>query len=225
MRDQILIPIRPQALSDFAEYVEQQQSLRFPASKAAKDKSVATIAEDHHEELDELFDNLDLADTVTRIELKSLLLAADDDEDSLIQLQDLLVQRVDEGMGEDVFELGCENNGDSMDLTLDQWNTAYARLIKAAEGIGAKCQLLLTHNVGGEVEAAENASTISSKDKSCTGKVLVRRIPAKIEEAIETRIAVVGNGKYSANIPQLCDVAQANITQKLMLERVPCWES
>lgn len=96
-------------------------------------------------------------------------------------------------MGEDVFDLGFEIDGDCMHFTLDEWNTAYAQLVKAAEGIAAKCQLLLTHNVGGEQDTAPNPT--GSKDTSCWGKVLVRRQPAKIEDAIETRIAVVGNGE------------------------------
>ncbi|CEJ93147.1 Putative GTP-binding protein 1 [[Torrubiella] hemipterigena] len=182
------------ALSEFAEYVEQQQSLRFPASKAAQakaneDGNAGADADAHHEELDELFGNLELDEIAPRIDLKSLLLANDDE--SLKQLQDILVDRIDEGMGEDVFDLGYENNGDSMHFTLDQWNTAYARLLKAADSVPAKCQLLLTHNVGGDVEAA--STTTTSKDTSSTGKVLVRRMPATVEEAIETRIAVVGN--------------------------------
>lgn len=96
-------------------------------------------------------------------------------------------------MGEDVFDLGFEINGDYMHLTLDEWNKAYAQLVKAAEGISAKCQLLLTHNVGGEHDGAPTPA--ASKDNACWGKVLVRRQPAKIEDAIETRIAVVGNGE------------------------------
>jgi hypothetical protein len=54
---------------------------------------------------------------------------------------------------------------------------------------------LITKNVGGDKEAASTA-TNPSKDKSCSGKVLIRQTPAKIEDVIETRIAVVGNGEY-----------------------------
>lgn len=178
-----------QALSDFAEYVEQQQSLRFPASSAAQSKTAN--AAQHHEELDELFDNLDLADTAPRVQLKTLLLSEDDE--SLQQLQNVLDERIGEGMGETVFELGYENNGDYMQLTTAEWDKSYKRLVQAAEAARAKCQLLVTRHVGGEVEAP-SVATNPGKDKSCTGKVMIRRIPAKIEEAIETRIAVVGNG-------------------------------
>ncbi|KAL2753005.1 hypothetical protein ACRALDRAFT_1045004 [Sodiomyces alcalophilus JCM 7366] len=183
------------ALSDFAEYVEKQQYLRFPRTKtpAGGETTTADSAsqsqEHQHAELDELFDTLDLADaTAPGIRLKDLLLGAD--EDTGKQLGEYLTERLEEGHGETVFELGFENNGDSMGLTLDQWNTAYKRLQDAAHLARAECQLLVTRNVGGDVEAP---SSKSGKDKDCTGKVMIRRKPQKVEDVIETRIAVVGN--------------------------------
>ncbi|OAQ97805.1 hypothetical protein LLEC1_02551 [Akanthomyces lecanii] len=178
------------ALSEFAEYVEQQQSVRFPAAPPTPADST-----EHHEELDELFDALDLADTAPRIPMKSLLLGNGDE--SAEMLQKVILERIEEGLGEAILELGHENNGDSMNLTLDLWNIAYAKLEMAARNVDAVCQLLLTNNVGGKAEAA-NTSTTPGKDKSCTGKVLLRRAPKTIEEAIETRIAVVGNGEHIA---------------------------
>ncbi|KAJ6439881.1 GTP-binding protein 1 [Purpureocillium lavendulum] len=179
------------ALSDFAEYVEQQQNLRFPISRrTAADATTSADSAEHHEELDELFDNLDLADTAPRIPLRDLLLAADDD--TLKKLQDLVAERIEEGMGETVFEIGYEHNGDSMRLSVDEWNSAYRRLVAAAKGVHADCELLLTKNVGGDVEAASTAAK-ASKDTACSGKVLIRKMPANVEEVIETRIAVVGN--------------------------------
>lgn len=187
-------------MNDFAEYVEQQQNLRFPTAKAhasgtanATSTDAAAAAADHHEELDELFDNLDLADTAPRTSLRELLLATDDE--SLKKLEHVITERTEEGYGEAVFELGFENNGDSMQLTLEEWNTAYARLIQAAAGVRADGELLLTKNVGGDKEAASMADNKSNKDKSCSGKVLIRQNPASIEDVIETRIAVVGNGE------------------------------
>ncbi|EGX89745.1 GTP-binding protein 1 [Cordyceps militaris CM01] len=173
------------ALSEFAEYVEQQQNIRFPTAHLTSADST-----EHHEELDDLFDSLDLADTSTRIYMKPLLLGAD--EASIAQLQNLMVERIEEGQGEAIMELGYENSGESMNLTLDEWNIAHDTLKTAAKNIDASCQLLLTINVGGEAEAA-STTTAPTKDKSCSGKVLLRRAPKKIEEAIETRIAVVGN--------------------------------
>lgn len=192
-------PPRCQALSDFAEYVEKQQYLRFPHTKAQakgeatkeKDPSTSQSQEDQqHAELDELFDTLDLADANAHgIRLKDLLLGTD--EDTAKQLGQHLVDLLEEGQGETVFELGFEDNGDSMGLTLDEWNTAYQRLQDAAQLAHADCQLLVTRNVGGDVEAP---SSQSGKDKDCSGKVMIRRKPQKVEDVIETRIAVVGNG-------------------------------
>ncbi|KAL6809601.1 P-loop containing nucleoside triphosphate hydrolase protein [Trichoderma sp. SZMC 28015] len=174
------------ALSDFAEYVEQQQNLRYPSSTK---KPVPDSAE-HDAELDELLDSLNLVDSAPRIKLRDLVLGSDDD--TLRKLGDVITERIEEGAGETVFDLGFENSGESMQLTLDEWNIAYPRLVEAAKKVRADCQLLLTTNVGGK-EEAESTATNPTKDKSCSGKILIRRIPDKIEDVIETRIAVVGN--------------------------------
>ncbi|KAF5130406.1 GTP-binding protein 1 [Metarhizium anisopliae] len=179
------------ALSDFAEYVEQQQNLRFPASRRTNVVATSSANDaEHHEELDELFDNLDLADTAPRIPLRDLVLGTDDH--TLEKLHDVIAERIEEGMGETVFELGYENNGDSMNLTADDWNTAYKRLAAAAKAAGADCELLLTKNVGGELEA-ESTANKPDKGGGCNGKILIRRVPTNVEDVIETRIAVVGN--------------------------------
>ena len=111
----------------------------------------------------------------------------------LQKLQAIVSERIEEGFGETVFEVGFENSGESMQLGLDDWNKAYARLDEAAKGVRADCQLLLTKHVGGDKEAASTA-TSQEKVKHCSGKVLVRQKPQNIEDVIETRIAVVGNG-------------------------------
>lgn len=185
------------ALSDFAEYVEQQQELRFPSSKPASTALPQTQTQtqiqtqtdiEHHDELDDLLDNLDLSDDAPRVKLRDLLLSTD--AASLHTLTDVITERLAEGFGETVFEIGFENNGDSMRLTLDEFNTAHKRLIEAAKGAGADCQLLLTKNVGGELEG-----TTTGKEKDASGKVMVRQVPRTVEDVIETRIAVVGNGE------------------------------
>lgn len=149
-------------------------------------------------ELDELLDSLNLVDSAPRIKLKDLVLGSDDD--TLRKLGDVIIERIEEGAGETVFDLGFENSGESMQLTLDEWNTAHTRLVEAAKRVRADCQLLLTSNVGGK-EEAESLVTNPTKDKSCSGKILIRRIPDKIEDVIETRIAVVGNGKFVTQNP------------------------
>lgn len=116
------------------------------------------------------------------------------DDTSLQKLETIIGERLLEGFGETVFEIGFEDSGDSMQLTPDEWKKAYTNLEAAAKRVRADCDLLLTKNVGGEREAASTA-TKPPKDKSCSGKILIRQNPAKVDDVIETRIAVVGNGK------------------------------
>lgn len=148
----------------------------------------------HHAELDELFDCLDLTDSSPQISLKSLLLGSDDE--SLRKLESVIAGRLEEGHGEALFELGFETNGDSMGLTRGDWDVAYSRLIKCSKRLSADCDLLLTRNVGGEVEATSSMDPKLNKNKDCSGKVLIRKIPATVEDVIEVRIAVVGNGGF-----------------------------
>lgn len=169
------------ALSEFADYVEKQQKLRYPPGA-----STATVVEEHSE-LD-ILDSLDLADASPAVRLKELLL--NHDEDTFAKLVNLLEARIEEGHGETIFEIGFENNGDSMALTKDEWDIAMKRLREAAKKVRSDCQVLLTKHVGGEEEAE---SAANEKEKECSGKILVRQHPATVEEVVETRIAVVGN--------------------------------
>lgn len=146
-----------------------------------------TAVEDHAE-LDLLLNSLDLADDSPAVRSKELLLS--NDGDTLTKLVNLLESRIAEGHGETVFELGFENNGESMALTKDEWDVAIKRLSEAARKCRADCQILLTKHVGGDAEAE---SAASEKETDCSGKILIRQHPATVEGAIETRIAVVGN--------------------------------
>jgi GTPase len=191
----LLTGLAMQALSAFAEYVEEQQSIRYPTTRGPTTVAASTVHDEdgteHHEELDELFETLDLEDSAPRVPLKQLLLATDDA--SIQKLEKVVVERLAEGFGEAVFELGFEDSGEPMDLKIEEWNQAYRSLDEAAHRIRANCQLLMTKNVGGDVEAPSVAEN-PGKSKGCSGKVLVRQQPGVIEDVIETRIAVVGNG-------------------------------
>lgn len=195
---------REQALSEFAEYVEEQQNIRYPVAPAAPTTSRHTggDAHEHHEELDDLFDNLDLADSAPRVPLKQLLLGTD--EESLQKLEETVAERIVEGFGEAVFELGFDYNGESMQLTQDEWKLSYDKLTRAAKTIRADCELLMTKNVGGDKEAESN-TTKPGKDTGCSGKVLIRQVPARVEDVIETRIAVVGNGEFGLSTREPAD--------------------
>lgn len=146
------------------------------------------IAEDHAE-LD-FIDQLGLSDGPNQVRLKEWLLDTSEDAGATLQqLAGLLQTRIDEGHGETLFDLGQEDNGETMGFTKGQWDTALARTIEAARSLKSDVRVLLTYNIGGDVEA----ETKNPKDKSCHGKLLIRQHPATAEDVIETRIAVVGN--------------------------------
>jgi len=173
------------ALSDFADYVQKQQAKRRPPGVVAK-----PVVLEEHDELD-IIDQLGLADESTSIRLKQVLLDKTDDvEDSVKQLTQYVTGRLDEGHGEMLFDLGLEDNGDTMGFSLEDWNFAYERLVEASAAAKADCRILMTRNVGGEGNVGPNG-----KDTSCSGKVMVRRKPESVNDVIESRIAVVGNGE------------------------------
>ncbi|KAI0393611.1 P-loop containing nucleoside triphosphate hydrolase protein [Xylariaceae sp. FL0594] len=178
------------ALSEFADFVERQQALRYPSTRPSG--STAPETEEHHEELD-ILDSLQFGDGQPEVPLRDLLLPADEnDETSLEQLAKYAADRLTEGHGEAVFDLGLDHNGDSMGFTRTEWDVALRRLKAAAKTHNADCDVLLTKNVGGEVEA-ESTAAGTDKETGCSGKILIRKSPATTEEVIETRIAVVGN--------------------------------
>ncbi|KAI1828209.1 P-loop containing nucleoside triphosphate hydrolase protein [Xylaria intraflava] len=178
------------ALSDFAEFVEKQQALRYPS---AKPLAPSQKAAEYHEELD-ILDSLHFDESEPQVPLRELLLPnADHDEANHAKLAEHIAERLVEGHGEAIFDLGFENNGDSMRFTRAEWDVALSRLESAAKKQRADCHVLLTKNVGGEVEAESTTTGSDRKYKDCTGKILIRRAPNTVEEVIETRIAVVGN--------------------------------
>lgn len=69
------------------------------------------------------------------------------------------------------------------------WEFALARMTEAASKEKADVKVLMTRNVGGEVEVGP----LKPEDVALSGKIIVRRRPETVNDAIETRIAVVGN--------------------------------
>lgn len=183
-----------QALSEFAEYAEQQQAHRSavpvpPSDSGYETGSVSRDIEDHAEL--EILDQLGLSDAPRTVKLKELLLGTGDSttEDSLQVLAATIQTRIDEGHGETILDLGLEDGGDSMGFDLAQWEMALQRLREAAETIPAHCRILLTYNVGG----AQECPVKNNRIKGAWGKVLIRQVATNIEEVGELRIAVVGN--------------------------------
>jgi GTPase len=179
--------LRQKALSDFADYVQKQQAKRKPAGATPQ-----PVIEEH-DELD-IIDQLGLAEESHTIRLKQVLLddTTDTRDNSVKQFKEYVTGRLDEGNGECMFDLGLEDSGDSMGFSRKEWDFALERLISSAKDVGADCRVLMTRNVeGSEVEVGPREG---GKDTSCSGKLMVRRRPKNVDNVIETRIAVVGNG-------------------------------
>jgi len=183
-----------QALSEFAEYADKQQATRSAYVSPRDSEYSAGAAEvsrdvEDHAEL-EILDSLGLSDTPRPVKLKDLLLGTGEaPEDSLQELGEILQLRIDEGHGETLFDLGLEDNGDSMGFDLSQWEMALKLLTEAAESLPAHCRVLMTYNVGGEKESSVKNERITG----AWGKILIRQDVTSVEEVGEVRIAVVGN--------------------------------
>ncbi|THY22332.1 P-loop containing nucleoside triphosphate hydrolase protein [Aureobasidium pullulans] len=177
------------ALSDFADYVQKQQARRrHPQDQDSAYGTQSVVTTEEHAELD-ILDSLNLSDEPTNVRLKLLFLDKSDDSDESISLLTGVVNgRLEEGHGEAMFDLGLEDNGDSMAFDKNDWDFALARLHSVTESLGADYRVLMTKNVGGDTEV-----DVSPKDKACSGKLIIRRRPHSVDHVIETRIAVVGN--------------------------------
>lgn len=168
-----------QALSEFADYVQKQQALRRPGQ-------ASTTLEDHDEL--SILDELGLSDDAKpHIRLKTLLI--DPAEENVAALGEHIKERLAEGHGEVLFDVGLEDNGESMGFTKEDWDFALERIGAVGELIKADYKILMTRNVGGDVEVGSR----DAKDTGLSGKLIIRHRPQDVDEVIETRIAVVGN--------------------------------
>jgi len=151
---------------------------------------------DDHDELS-ILDELGLSDdNKSHIRLKTLL--TDPAEENVAALADHIKERLAEGHGEVLFDVGLEDTGDHMAFTKDVWKFALERIGLVCEQIKADYKLLMTRNVGGDVEVGPR----DAKDTGFSGKMLLRQRPESVDEVIETRIAVVGNGEsYEPRLP------------------------
>ena len=169
-----------QALSEFADYVQKQQALRRPPGQAP------AVLEDHDEL--SILDELGLSDdNKAHIRLKTLL--TDPAEDNIPALVEHIKERLVEGHGEVLFDVGLEDNGDSMGFSKETWEFALERIGVACEQLKANYKMLMTRNVGGDVEVGPR----DAKETGYSGKMILRQQPESVDDVIETRIAVVGN--------------------------------
>ncbi|KAF1918431.1 hypothetical protein BDU57DRAFT_556012 [Ampelomyces quisqualis] len=154
-----------------------------------KGESALRRAADDHDEL-RILDELGLSDdTKPHVRLKTLLAGPADD--TLPALVALVKERLAEGHGEALFDVGLEDNGDSMGFSTATWASALARMAAVCEQLQADYRLLLTRNVGGDGDV--EVGPRDAKETGASGKMMLRQRPESVDAVIETRIAVVGN--------------------------------
>jgi len=173
------------ALSEFADYVEQQQANR----KLPLHNKTADAPQTEHAELD-ILDTLDLNDDAPKVRLKELLLSDTEVEDKSKQLQTIIEGRLHAGHGECLFDVGLEDNGDSQALSQTEWEAALARLQGILKTLEAEWKILMTKNVP---DSPVDVGNENKREPGCVGKMMIRRQPKSIDDTIETRVAVVGN--------------------------------
>ena len=194
------------ALSEFAEYVEQQQQKRRnpgadtmaaaatasssagPGAGSVKTRSTA-IGTSHTPKV-QVAGESTASQPPLITQLRPLLVDfADDDEEKMKRLREEISDRLEEGRGETIFELGEEADGTSLKMSKDQWDIAFHRIKKAASLVTANCMVLMTRNVGGPEEVGPG----EKNEEHSVGHIMIRRNPGSVENVIELRIAVVGN--------------------------------
>jgi GTPase len=160
--------------------VQKQQALRRPPGQAP------AVLEDHDEL--SILDELGLSDdSKVHIRIKTLL--TDPAEENVPALVELVKERLEEGHGEALFDVGLEDNGDSMGFSKEAWEFALERMGAVCDELKADYKILMTRNVGGDVEVGPR----DAKETGASGKMLLRQRPESVDNVIETRIAVVGN--------------------------------
>ena len=114
---------------------------------------------------------------------KNILLAVEprDHLNDFEILLNYLKLRIDDGRGETMMSIGLEDSGESMRLTEAQANTAFDQLASICPTIDAHATKILSETIG------------DAPNNSCVIRAMVRKQPDTMEDALEIRIAAVGN--------------------------------
>lgn len=116
-------------------------------------------------------------------------LLTDPAEENVPALVGHIKERLAEGHGEALFDVGIEDSGESMGFSKENWEFALERIGVACEEVKADFKILMTRNVGGDAEVGPR----DAKETGVSGKMILRQRPESVDNVIETRIAVVGN--------------------------------
>ncbi|KAJ3078619.1 GTP-binding protein 1 [Quaeritorhiza haematococci] len=157
-------------------------------------------------------DQVDLEDGSPKRPAKEMYVSPTDEDLATIVHQ--LDERIRDGQGETVFDVGVQQDGTSMDLTEGEFTAFVETLKSAANKLDSDVTIIHRRNVpilasssssSGATSSSTNgsstsiSSTLSTSTTSLTstgfsyGHVLIRQRPGDVEKILEIRIAVVGN--------------------------------
>ncbi|XP_071443464.1 GTP-binding protein 1 [Hetaerina americana] len=113
-------------------------------------------------------------------------------EDQFELLMRSIKERLDDGRGETIFDIGVGKDGAESGLTEDEYEASAATLKALGAALGADVVELGKRGSGGGVSGSPTNVSTSPSSADITGQFLVRR---KLDEQdfLEVRVAVVGN--------------------------------
>ncbi|OZJ05298.1 hypothetical protein BZG36_01945 [Bifiguratus adelaidae] len=132
-----------------------------------------------------------------------LLVPTEDDE---VYLQNMLADRIKEGQGEFMMEIGLQDDGSSMGLSREELDQALATIGQVAQKLDAAYSIIYQKDtpasksiaaVAGESGKRDSVKTkLNANGHDTTGHVayiMIRQHPASVDKLLEIRVAVVGN--------------------------------
>ncbi|KAG0744286.1 hypothetical protein G6F57_005352 [Rhizopus arrhizus] len=100
-------------------------------------------------------------------------------------LKQTISARMEQGKGETLFEIGLEEDGTPMNLTTKEYEICIANLTLLTQALGADLA-----DLDELIQLDINKTPISTQKVS---HLMIRKRPKSVQEALEVRVAVVGN--------------------------------
>ncbi|KAG1464659.1 hypothetical protein G6F46_000127 [Rhizopus delemar] len=100
-------------------------------------------------------------------------------------LKQTISARMEQGKGETLFEIGLEEDGTPMNLTTKEYEICIANLTSLTQALGADLA-----DLDELIQLDINKTPISAQKVS---HLMIRKRPKSVQEALEVRVAVVGN--------------------------------
>ncbi|KAL0142639.1 P-loop containing nucleoside triphosphate hydrolase protein [Mucor lusitanicus] len=150
-----------------------------------------TTISDHKEQqtlVDNMLDNLINSTQESNDSTKALKdILLNPTQQDIDYLTNTIATRIDQGRGETLFEIGSEEDGSSMNLTPDEYNTCIDTIRLVTDKLHADFANIDELNILDPTAKPANAAT------SDVHHLMIRKRPQSVQDLLEIRVAVVGN--------------------------------